>query len=161
MSPFFRHLVLFGTLIFHETGLSKEREEIDYSLSIYRQTGFEEPFRSLYIEKLVLKKSAAIGKAQVLRINRALEERYASVYAEARSCHEPEFRHPWGYRFLHQKIYSAHGVLGIVFDFQAVCGGVPYFGKSVKNFAIRTGKAISSHHDLLPNLVRERLGVCG
>lgn len=97
--------------------------DLKFAKSVYRQTGFEEPFNSLYIEKLVLKKSAAIGKTQVLRINRALEERYASVYAEARSCHEPEFRHPWGYRFLHQKIYSAHGVLGIVFDFQADCGG--------------------------------------
>lgn len=118
--------------------------DLQFTKSVYRQTGFEEPFKSLYIEKLVLKKSAAIGKTQVLRINRALEERYASVYAEARSCHEPEFRHPWSYRFLHQKIYSAHGVLGIVFDFQAVCGGVPYFGKAVKNFSIRTGEAISS-----------------
>lgn len=141
---FFRHLVLVGTLIFHETGLSKEREGINYSLSTYRQTGLKEPFNSLYIEKLVLGKSAAIGKTQVVKINRTLEARYASVYAEARSCHEPEFEHPWGYRFVHQKIHLAHGVLGIVFDFQAVCGGVPYFGKSVKNFSIRTGNTISS-----------------
>ncbi|QJP98931.1 hypothetical protein C798_01405 [Herbaspirillum rubrisubalbicans Os34] len=144
MMNFFCHLVLVGALIFHETGLSKEREEINYSLSTYRQTGLKEPFNSLYIEKLVLRKSAAIGKTQVVKINRTLEARYASVYAEARSCHEPEFEHPWGYRFVHQKIHLAHGVLGIVFDFQAVCGGVPYFGKSVKNFAIRTGNAISS-----------------
>lgn len=124
--------------------LAEERKygELEFTRSLYRQTGSLNAVNRLYIEKIEIRSSRILAKAQARRINLALEHLYASLYSEAKDCKDPDSTAPWGYEVLFDQVNYAGDTLSVSLDVSGACSRQPYFAKEVANFSLRTGGAL-------------------
>ncbi|WP_413458621.1 hypothetical protein [Herbaspirillum huttiense] len=96
-------------IIFLPYALAEERKygDLEFTRSLYRQTGSLKAVNRLYIEKIEIRTSRILAKAKARRINLALEHLYASLYSEATDCKDPDSTAPWGYEVLFDQVNYA------------------------------------------------------
>lgn len=142
----FAPLFFLMILLTPRLGYSEEvkRSDLRFTTSVYRQVGERDDSRHFYIERLLIQPSKKIRPAQVNKINSELEKLYASLYSEARHCHEPLTPHPWGFNVKFDQINLTDDVLSIVFESSEVCYGRVFFNKIAQNFSRKTGTLLSA-----------------
>lgn len=121
-----------------------KRSDLRFTTSVYRQVGERDGSRHFYIESLLIRPSKKVRPSQVNKINSELEKLYASLYGEARHCHEPLTPPLRGFDVKFDQINVTDDVLSIVFESSEVCYSRVFFNKIAQNFSRKTGTLLSA-----------------